>query len=32
MLDNTQPFELPRIRVRNTTTPDDLIRLLSLDW
>ncbi len=32
MLDNAQPFELPRIRVRNTTTPDDLIRLLSLDW
>ena len=32
MLDSAQPFELPRIRVRNTTTPDDLIRLLSLDW
>ena len=31
-LDNQRPFELPRIRVRNTTTPDDLIRLLSLDW
>lgn len=31
-LDNQQLFELPRIRVRNTTTPDELIRLLSLDW
>lgn len=31
-LNNEQPFELPRIRVRNTTTPDDLIRLLSLEW
>lgn len=31
-LDNAQPFELPRIRVRGDTTPDDLIRLLSLDW
>ncbi len=31
-LNNTQPFELPRIRVRATTTPDDLIRLLTLDW
>lgn len=31
-LDNQQLFELPRVRVRNTTTPDDLIRLLSLDW
>lgn len=31
-LDNQHLFELPRIRVRNTTTPDDLIRLLSLDW
>jgi peptidoglycan/xylan/chitin deacetylase (PgdA/CDA1 family) len=31
-LDNQQPFELPRVRVRNTTTPDELIRLLSLDW
>ena len=31
-LNSTQPFELPRIRVRATTTPDDLIRLLTLDW
>lgn len=31
-LDNQRLFELPRIRVRNTTTPDELIRLLSLDW
>jgi peptidoglycan/xylan/chitin deacetylase (PgdA/CDA1 family) len=32
ILDNQRLFELPRIRVRNTTTPDELIRLLSLDW
>ena len=25
-------FELERIRVRNTTTPDDLIRYLEADW
>lgn len=31
-LDSERPFELPRIRVRSTTSPDDLIRLLSLDW
>ena len=31
-LDNSALFELPRIRVRNTTTPDELLRLLSLDW
>lgn len=29
---NASPFELERIRVRNTTTADELIRLLSLDW
>ena len=26
------PFRLPRVRVRNTTTPDDLSELLALDW
>jgi len=26
------PFELQRIRVRGTTTPDELARLLALDW
>jgi len=26
------PFQLERIRVRNTTSADELIRLLSLDW
>lgn len=26
------PFELERIRVRNTTTPDDLIRYMQADW
>jgi len=31
-LDNQRLFELPRVRVRNTTTADELIRLLSLDW
>ncbi len=31
-LNSAQPFELPRIRVRGDATPDDLIRLLSLDW
>ncbi|MFZ4847922.1 MAG: polysaccharide deacetylase family protein, partial [Caldilinea sp.] len=31
-LDNSALFELPRIRVRNTTTPDELLRLLSLEW
>lgn len=25
-------FELQRVRIRNTTTPDELIRLLQLDW
>jgi hypothetical protein len=25
-------FELHRVRIRGTTTPDDLARLLSLDW
>ena len=29
---STAPFELKRIRVRNTTTADELIRLLSIDW
>ncbi len=29
---STAPFELERIRVRNTTTADELMRLLSLDW
>ncbi len=32
LLNSDHPFELSRIRVRNTTDPDDLIRLLSLDW
>jgi peptidoglycan/xylan/chitin deacetylase (PgdA/CDA1 family) len=27
-----KPFEMERIRIRNTTTPDELIRLLQLDW
>lgn len=31
-LNNAQPFEWPRIRVRATTTPDKLLRLLTLDW
>lgn len=26
------PFEMERVRVRNTTTPDDLIRYLEADW
>ncbi|MBK8051617.1 MAG: polysaccharide deacetylase family protein [Anaerolineales bacterium] len=26
------PFELERVRVRNTTTPDDLIRYIEADW
>jgi peptidoglycan/xylan/chitin deacetylase (PgdA/CDA1 family) len=26
------PFELERIRMRNTTTPDDLIRYMEADW
>lgn len=25
-------FELRRVRIRNTTTPDELIRLLQVDW
>lgn len=29
---NDDMFRLPRVRVRNTTTPDELIRLLELDW
>ncbi len=29
---NDKLFELPRVRVRNTTTPENLIRLLELDW
>jgi peptidoglycan/xylan/chitin deacetylase (PgdA/CDA1 family) len=32
LLNSDHPFELSRIRVRNTTDPDDLIRLLALDW
>lgn len=31
-LDNQRLFELPRVRVRNTTTADELVHLLSLDW
>lgn len=31
-LDNQRLFELPRVRVRNTTTADELMYLLSLDW
>lgn len=27
-----RPFELQRIRMRNTTTPDDLLRYLQADW
>lgn len=27
-----QLFELRRVRIRNTTTADELVRLLSLDW
>jgi peptidoglycan/xylan/chitin deacetylase (PgdA/CDA1 family) len=26
------PFELTRVRMRGTTTPDELIRLLKVDW
>lgn len=29
---STDPFELQRIRVRNTTTPDKLIELMQADW
>ncbi len=29
---STAPFELQRIRVRGTTSADELIRLLALDW
>ena len=25
-------FELQRVRVRGTTTPEDLLRLLALEW
>lgn len=31
-LNNAQLFELPRIRVHGDTTPDKLLRLLTLDW
>lgn len=31
-LNNAQLFELPRIRVHGDTTPDNLLRLLTLDW
>jgi hypothetical protein len=31
-LGSDDPFRFPRVRVRNTTTPDDLIRLMTLDW
>lgn len=27
-----RPFEFERIRMRNTTTPDDLVRYLEADW
>jgi peptidoglycan/xylan/chitin deacetylase (PgdA/CDA1 family) len=29
---SARPFELERIRVRNTTTPDALIRFMEADW
>jgi peptidoglycan/xylan/chitin deacetylase (PgdA/CDA1 family) len=29
---STHPFELERIRIRNTTTPDDLIRYIEMEW
>jgi peptidoglycan/xylan/chitin deacetylase (PgdA/CDA1 family) len=29
---SAHPFELERIRVRDTTTPDDLIRYMEADW
>ena len=29
---SAQLFELRRVRIRNTTTADELVRLLSLDW
>ena len=29
---SAKPFEWERIRMRNTTTPDDLIRYLEADW
>lgn len=29
---STNPFELRRVRVRNTTTPDKLIELLQVEW
>jgi peptidoglycan/xylan/chitin deacetylase (PgdA/CDA1 family) len=25
-------FELPRVRMRHTTTPEELLRLVALDW
>jgi len=30
--DNQELFELRRVRIRGTTTADDLVRLLELDW
>ena len=30
--DSADLFELNRVRVRGTTTPDELSRLLALDW
>ena len=29
---SARPFEWERVRVRNTTTPDDLVRYLEADW
>lgn len=29
---SARPFEMERIRIRNTTTPDDLMRYLNADW
>jgi peptidoglycan/xylan/chitin deacetylase (PgdA/CDA1 family) len=29
---SANPFELGRVRVRGTTSPDDLVRLLNVDW
>ncbi len=30
--DSSHPYELQRLRVRGTTSPDDLMRLLNADW
>lgn len=30
--DGAHPFELRRVRIRNTTTPDELAALLNTDW